>query len=161
MIRDEALGSTIFMELCENQPQLMRDRAIRFLHSFPTALKLLLEFLYNQNPEEESLANQLVEHYINEINAARSSQKTSLHAATMNKLRSVLRTSHALNLRQVSLLFNDEHFPHERAIICGRLGNHVVALEIFINQLKVTSSYKLSTTYHRNVISCAIGLRCS
>lgn len=126
------------MELCGCQPQTMRDRTIGFLESFPSAKKTVLEFLYSQNPEEESLGNQLVELYIKEIKDARTNRITSLHAATINKLRSVLRTSNAVNLSQVALLLDGRQFPHEYAIISGRLGNHNAAIDIFVNQLKVT-----------------------
>lgn len=55
----------------------------------------------------------------------------------MNRLRALLRTSTRLDLARVSrALAATPHLPHESAIVCGRLGDHRAAVEIFIHQLQ-------------------------
>lgn len=100
---------------------------------------MFLEFLVNEKKGEEGAAvqTQLAILYIEEIGRSDPQRNSPGQRLTVNKLRSLLRTAQMLDLARLSGILQTPRFPHEYAIVCGRLGHHSAAIKIFIEQLQV------------------------
>ena len=128
-------------------PAIKPDAVCEFLKHHHQCLGLFLEFLVNEKmPNHESIHTRLALHYINDI--ADKITNSPSKRMTVNKLRSLLRTSASLDLNHLSSFLNDSIFPHESAIVCGRLGDHTAAINIFVNKLQVrTSTRRLISSF--------------
>lgn len=133
---DEEIGATIFTS---QSLSFIKPRAvIDFLRNYHRSLRIFLEFLIREkNDEDESVHTQLAFIYIDEITNSDVDCGSPYYRMTVNKLRSLLRTSKKLDLSKLSNTLNSPSFPHEHAIVCGRLGQHSIAINTFINKLKV------------------------
>ena len=100
---------------------------------------MFLEFLVNDKKGDEGSAvqTQLAILYIEEIGRSDPQRNSPGQRLTVNKLRSLLRTAQMLDLAKLSVILQTPRFPHEYAIVCGRLGHHSAAIKIFIEQLQV------------------------
>ena len=111
---------------------------IDYLRSYPLSLRTYLEFLISEKrDDDESVHSQLAMMYIDDIKASAANSNSPKHRMTVNKLRSLLRSSQKLELTKLYNILNTSCFPHEHAIVCGRLGHHSTAINTFINNLKV------------------------
>lgn len=111
---------------------------VEHLTSYPQSLRIFLEFLIaEKKDDDEAVHNQLAMMYINDLNQLDSPRSSPGYRATVNKLRSLLRTSKRIDLSRLTEILKTPRFPHEYAIVCGRLGQHSSAITIFIEQLKV------------------------
>ncbi len=112
---------------------------IEYLSDLPQSLKMLLEFLVNEKKGEEVAAvqHQLATLYIEKIGRLDAQRNSPGQRLTVNKLRSLLRTAQMLDLARLSGIIQTPRFPHECAIVCGRLGRRSAAIKIFIEQLQV------------------------
>jgi len=136
--KDEVVGARIFTELFRTSITIKPGVVVEYLTNYPLSLRIFLEFLIaEKKDDDEAVHNQLAMMYIDDLNRLDSPRNSPGYRATVNKLRSLLRTSQRLNLSRLSDTLNKQRFPHEYAIVCGRLGHHSSAIEIFINQLKV------------------------
>ena len=141
--KDQLVGAKIFIDVLQGGSMLPLAAVCDYLDSYPISLKALLEFLVNEKQiEEESITSRLAIVYINEINQPRKQELSSPgHRMNVNKLRCLLRTSKSLELPRLLDLLNATIFPHEHAIVCGRLGQHSAAVNIFILKLQVWLAY--------------------
>lgn len=137
--KDQLLGAKIFIDLFQDGSKLPLAAVCDHLDSYPISLKAFLEFLVNEKQiKEESVTSRLAIVYINEINLLQKQDSSSPgQRMTVNKLRSLLRTSKSLDLPRLLDLLDASTFPHEHAIVCGRLGQHSAAINIFIVKLQV------------------------
>ena len=133
--RDEEMGAKIFTS--EKLTTVKPRAVIDYLRNYPKSLRIFLEFLIEKKIEEESVHTQLAMMYIDEINRSDLNRNSPGHRMTINKLRSLLRTSQKLELVKLLEILDTPCFPHEHAIVCGRLGQHSAAINTFINYLKV------------------------
>lgn len=131
-------GGRIFTELFRTPDVTLKPSAvIEYLTPFPQSLKIFLEFLVNEKKgDDPSIQTQLALMYIDEINSSDPQRNSPGQRSTVNKLRSLLRSSRGLDLAHLSIVLQTPRFPHEYAIVCGRLGQHSAAIKIFIDQLK-------------------------
>lgn len=135
--RDAEIGAKIFIS--DYTVSAQQRAVIDFLRNFPQSLRIFLEHLVTEKKEDdESVHTQLALLYIDDISNPDVNSNSPVHRMKVNKLRSLLRTSSRLDLLKLRNMLDSSRFPHEHAIICGRLGHHSVAINIFINQLKVT-----------------------
>ena len=135
---DSTIGAGIFTELFRStNPSVKPSAVIEFLKPFSPSLKIFLEFLVSaKKGDDTSVQTQLAVMYIDEINLSDPQRNSPGQRLTVNKLRSLLRTSSGLDLARLSTILHTPRFPHEYAIVCGRLGQHAAAIKIFIEQLK-------------------------
>ncbi|KAK4002769.1 hypothetical protein OUZ56_004571 [Daphnia magna] len=132
--RDEEIGAKIFTS--EKLACVMPRAVIDYLRNYPRSLRIFLEFLVDKKNDEESVHTQLALMYIDDINCTGLNHNNPSHRLTTNKLRSLLRTSQKLELTKLLEKLNTPGFPHEHAIVCGRLGQHSAAINTFINLLQ-------------------------
>lgn len=140
---DQIVGSKIFIDLfrsSDTATYVKPGAVIEFLTDFPQSLKAFLEFLVNEKKGEDGalVQTKLALLYIDEIARSDPQRNSPGQRLIVNKLRSLLRTAQGLDLARLSSVLQTPRFPHEYAIVCGRLGHHSAAIEIFIKQLKVT-----------------------
>jgi hypothetical protein len=135
--RDEEMGAKIFTS--ENIPAVKPRSVIDYLRNYPKSLRIFLEFLIEKKIDEESVHTQLAMMYIDDIKRSDLNRNSPGHRMTINKLRSLLRTSQKLELVKLLEILDTPCFPHEHAIVCGRLGQHSTAINTFINYLKVVN----------------------
>ena len=134
--KDEAIGAKIFTseKFASIKPRVVID----YLRSYPLSLRTYLEFLISEKrDDDESVHSQLAMMYIDDIKASAANSNSPKHRMTVNKLRSLLRSSKKLELTKLYNILDTSCFPHEHAIVCGRLGHHSTAINTFINNLKV------------------------
>ena len=138
--KDQCCAAKIFTETYKKH-EVDADAVCDFLKPYLQTLGLFLHFLvYDRKVESSSIHTRLALHYIEQITSLHTDQRISsspVHRYMVNKLRALLRTSSYLDLKQLSTALNAPHFPHENAIVLGRLGDHTAAINIFIRQLKV------------------------
>lgn len=133
---DEEAGVKIFTSTI--LPSLKPRAVLDHLRHFPRSLQTYLEFLIREKKDdEEAFHTQLALIYIDDISQGDKNRTSPSHRMTVNKLRSLLRTSPKLDLIKLSDTLDSPVFPYEHAIVCGRLGNHAAAINTFINNLKV------------------------
>ncbi|XP_046645269.1 transforming growth factor-beta receptor-associated protein 1-like [Daphnia pulicaria] len=132
--RDEEMGAKIFTS--EKIPAVKPRAVIDYLRNYPKSLRIFLEFLIEKKIDEESVHTQLAMMYIDDIKRSDLNRNSPGHRMTINKLRSLLRTSQKLELVKLLEILDTPGFPHEHAIVCGRLGQHSTAINTFINYLK-------------------------
>jgi hypothetical protein len=135
--RDEEMGAKIFTS--EKIPAVKPRAVIDYLRNYPKSLRIFLEFLIEKKIDEESVHTQLAMMYIDDIKRSDLNRNSPGHRMTINKLRSLLRTSQKLELVKLLEILDTPGFPHEHAIVCGRLGQHSTAINTFINYLKVVN----------------------
>ena len=135
--RDEEMGAKIFTSerIAAVKPRAVMDH----LRNYPKSLRIFLEFLIEKKIDEESVHTQLAMMYIDDIKRSDLNRNSPDHRMTINKLRSLLRTSQKLELVKLLEILDTPCFPHEHAIVCGRLGQHSAAINTFINYLKVVN----------------------
>ncbi len=139
MKKDEDIGAKIFTT--EKLTFIKPRSVIDYLRNYPRSLRIYLEFLINDNKyDDESVHTQLAIMYIDDIKATDPNRSSPAHRMTVNKLRSLLRSSQKLELSKLSDILDTPCFPYEHAIICGRLGHHSTAINTFINNLQVFRS---------------------
>ena len=137
--RDESVGAKIFTSLFENGSTTIGiDAVCEHLKPFPGGLRVFLEYLVDgKKSDEKSVHTRLAFVYIEAISSAEKGTTSPKQRMAINKLRCLLRTSKSLELDRLLETLNTPLFPHEYAIICGRLGQHSAALDIFIVKLQV------------------------
>lgn len=144
--KDHLLGAKIFINLIQDGGTLPLAAVCDHLDSYPASLKAFLEFLVNEKRnEEETISSRLAIMYINEISQPQKQDSSPGQRMTVNKLRCLLRTSKNLELPRLLDLLNASTFPHEHAIVCGRLGQHSAAINIFIVKLQVWLTLNVSS----------------
>lgn len=136
--KDEILGANVFVTLVRQVPSVKADSVVDYLRSYPSALRSFLEFLVGSKIAEEAafVDDELAVLYIKEMKASDPQRTSPAHRMTVNRLRSLLRTSKKLDLKMLLNFLDSQRFPHEYAIVCGRLGQHPEAIDIFINRLQ-------------------------
>lgn len=140
---DEEIGVKIFTSI--TSPSLKPRMVLDHLRNFPKSLQTYIEFLIREQKDcDDSYHTQLALIYVEDIVKQGDLHRTSpSRRMTVNKLRSLLRTSPKLDLAKLSVSLDTTVFPHEHAIVCGRLGNHAAAIDTFINNLQVRNLNKI------------------
>lgn len=128
----------------------MPRAVIDYLRNYPKSLRIFLEFLVEKKNDEESVHTQLAMMYTDDISGSDLNRNSPAHRMTINKLRSLLRTSQKLELKKLLEVLDTHCFPHEHAIVCGRLGQHSNAINTFIGLLQVINFFIDSKTLFKN-----------